>query len=80
MVAVRDFNAKSSKWYNKCTNISESRKTKALTSQNGLHQKINKLAHILNNSPSYIDFIFDFQANLLIESSFHPPFHQSYHH
>ena len=76
MVAVRDFNVKSSKWYNKC----ESRKIKALTSKNGLHQKINKLAHILNNSPSYIDFIFDFQANLPIESIFHPPLHQSYHH
>ena len=39
MVALGDFNAKSSNWYNKDITGNKSRKTEAVTSQNDLYQK-----------------------------------------
>ena len=80
MVALTDFNAKSSNWYNKDITSNESRKIEALTSQNGLHQEINELTHILDNSFSFIDLIFNSRPNLLIESNVHPSLHPGYHH
>ena len=47
MVALGDFNAKSSNWYNKDITSDEGRKIEAVTSQNGLHQEINEPTHIL---------------------------------
>ena len=46
MVALGDFNAKSSNWYNKDIASDEGRKIEAVTSQNGLHQEINEPTHI----------------------------------
>ena len=66
MVAVGYFNAKSSNWYNKNITSDEGRKIEAVTSQNSLHQEINEPTHILNNSSSCIDLIFNSQPNLLI--------------
>ena len=80
MVAVGDFNAKSSNWYNKDIASDEGRKIEAVTSQNGLHQEINEPTHILNNSSSCIDSIFNSQLNLLIESGVHPSLHPNCHH
>ena len=57
MVALGDFNAKSSNWYNKDITSNEGRRIEAVTSQNGLHQEINEPTHILNNSSSRIDLI-----------------------
>ena len=59
MVALGDFNAKSSNWYNKDITSDEGRKIEAVTSQNGLHQEINERTHILNNSTTCIDLIFN---------------------
>ena len=39
MVALGDFNAKSSNWHNKDITGNKSRKTEAVTSQNDLYQK-----------------------------------------
>ena len=50
IVAIGDFNAKSSYWYNKDNTSNGGRKIEAVTSQNGLYHKINEPAHILNNS------------------------------
>ena len=72
MVALRDFNAKFSNWYNKNITSNERIKIEAVFSQNGLHQEINEPTHILDNSSSCIDLIFNSQPNLLIESSAHP--------
>ena len=55
MVALGDFNAKSSNWYNKDITNDKSRKIEAATLQNGLHQEINEPTHILNKSVSCID-------------------------
>ena len=71
---------KSSNWYNKDITSDEGRKIKYVTSQNGLHQEINKPTHILNNSSSCIDLIFNSQPNLLIESGVHPSLHPNCHH
>ena len=68
MIALGDFNAKSSNWYNKDITSDEGRKIEAVTSQYGLRQEINEPTHILNNSTSCIDLIFNSQPNLLIES------------
>ena len=80
MVALGDFNTKSSSWYNKDITSDEGRKIEAVTSQYGLLQEINESTHILNNSTSCIDLIFNSQPNLLIESSVHPSLHPNCHH
>ena len=59
MVALGDFNAKSSNWYNKDVTSDEGRTIETLTSQNGLHQEINEPTYVLNNSSSCIDLIFN---------------------
>ena len=68
MVALGNFNAKCSNWYNKDNTSYEGRKIEAVTSQNGLCQEINEPTHILDNSSSCIDLIFNSQPNLPIES------------
>ena len=55
MVALDDFNTKSSNQYNKDITSDESRKIQTETSQNGLYQEINEPTHILNNSSVRID-------------------------
>ena len=77
IVALRDFNAKSSNSYNKDITINEGRKIGGVTSQNGLHQEFDEPAHILNNSLLGIDFLFNSQSNLLVESSVHPLYTQT---
>ena len=75
-VALGDFNAKSSNWYNKDIPSDEGRKIETVTLQNGLHQEINESTHILNNSSSCIDLIF----NLLTESGVRAFLHPNCHH
>ena len=65
MVALADFNVKSSNWFNKDITGKEDRKTEAVNSQNGLHQEINETIHILNSFSSCIDLIFNSQSNSL---------------
>ena len=71
MVVIGDFNAKFSNWHSKDNISNEGRIIEAATSQNGLHQEINELAHILDNSSSCIDLIFNSQPKLIIESNVH---------
>ena len=80
MVALGDFNAKSRNWYSKYITSDEWRRIEAVASQNGLHQEIDEPTHILNNSSSCIDLIFNSQPNLLIESGVHPSLHPNCHH
>ena len=80
MVALGDFSAKSSNWYNKDITSDEGRNIEAVTSQNGLRQEINEPTHIRNNSSSCIDIIFNSQPNLLIESGVHPSLRPNCHH
>ena len=80
MVDLENFNAKTSNQYNKDITSNEGRKIKTVTSQNGLHQEINELTHILDNSSSCIDSSFNSQPNLLVESSVHSSLHPNCHH
>ena len=80
MISLGDFNAKSSNWYNKDITTDEGRKIEDVTSQNCLHQEINEPTHILNNSSSCIDLIFNSQPSLLIKSGVHPSLHPNCHH
>ena len=71
----------SSNWYNKDVTSNEGIKNEAVTSQNLLHRETNKATHNLNNSSLwYIDFVFDSQSNLLIQSGVYPSLHPSCDH
>ena len=80
MVVIGDFNTKSSNWHSKDNTSNEGRIIEAATSRNGLHQEINELAHILDNSSSCIDLIFNSQPKLIIESNVHLSWNPSCYH
>ena len=80
LVAIGDFNAKSTNWCaNDQTNF-EGNKIEHITSQCGLSQIINETTHILDSSSSCINLISTSQPNLVIESGVHPSLHQNCHH
>ena len=60
--------------------VIKGKKIEDVTSQYGLRQEINEPTHILNNSTSCIDLIFNSQPDLLIESGVHPSLHPNCHH
>ena len=62
IVAIGNFNAKSSNWYTGDTTTFEGSKIEAITSQFGLQQIINEPTHIQGKSESYIDLIFSSQV------------------
>ena len=62
IVAIGDFNAKSSNRYTGDTTTSEGSKIEAITSQFGLQQIINEPTHIQRKSKSCIDLIFSFST------------------
>ena len=80
VVAIRDFNAKSSSWF--CHNKTnfEGDKTENLTSQFGLHQVIKEPTHILDTSPLCNDLIITSQPNLIIESGVYLSLHSYCYH
>ena len=80
IVAINDFNAKSSNWYTDDTTTSEGSKIEAITSQFGLQQIINEPTHIQGQSVSCIDLIFSSQPNLVMSSGIHSSLHQNCHH
>ena len=68
VVAIRDFNAKSSNYFCQDKSNFEGDAIENLTSLFGLHQVIKEPTHILDTSSSCIDLIFTSQPNLIIES------------
>ena len=80
MVAVGDFNAKSTNWCANDRTSFEGNKIEHITSQFGLSQIINEPTHILDSSSSCTDLIFTSQPNLVVESGVHPSLHQNCHH
>ena len=68
IVALGDFNAKTTNWYKNDINSYEGLKIDTITSQFGLEQLINEPTHLTANSSSCIDLIFTSQPNLVIES------------
>ena len=57
IVAIGDFNTKSSNWYTGNTTTFEGSKIEAITSQFGLKQIINEATHIQGKSESCIDLV-----------------------
>ena len=80
LVAIGDFNAKSTNWCANDQTSFEGKKIEHITSQFGLSQIINEPTYILDSSSSCIDLIFNSQPNLVIESGVHPSLHQNCHH
>ena len=80
VVAMGDFNAKSSNWFCQDKTNFEGDAIENLTSQFGLHQVIKEPIHILDTSSSCIDLIFTSQPNLIIESGVHSSLHSNCHH
>ena len=75
LVVLGDFNAKLIQWHDKDSSTSEGISVESITSQFGLHQIINALTHILENSSSCIGLIFTSQPNLSVESGTQPSLH-----
>ena len=80
IVAIDDFNAKSSNWYTGDVTTFEGSKIEAITSQFGLQQIINEPTHIQGKSVFCFDLIFSSQPNLVMSSGIHPSLHQNCHH
>ena len=80
IVAIGDFNVKSSDWYTGDTTTFEGSKIEAITSQFGLQQIINEPPHIQGKSKSCFDLIFYSQPNLVMSSGIHSSLHQNCHH
>ena len=80
IVAIGDFNAKTTNWYKNDTTSYEGLKIDAITSQFGLQQLINEPTHLTGNSSSCIDSIFTSQPNLVMESGVHSSLHPNCHH
>ena len=80
IVALGDFNAKTTNWYKNDINSYEGLKIDTITSQFGLQQLINEPTHLTANSSSCIDLIFTSQPNLVMESGVHFSLHLNCHH
>ena len=79
VVAIGDFNPKSSNcFFHDKTNF-EGDTVENLTSQFRSHQVIKEPTHILDTSSSCIDIIFTPQPNLIIESGVHSSLHSNCH-
>ena len=80
IVALGDFNAKTTNWYKNDINSYEGLKIDTITSQLGLQQLINEPTNLIANSSSCIDLIFTSQPDLVMESGFHSSLHPNCHH
>ena len=80
IVALGDFNAKTTSWYKNDLNSYEGLKIDTITSQFGLQQIINEPTYLTSNSSSCTDLIFTCQPNLVMESGVHSSLHPNCHH
>ena len=80
IVALGDFNVKTTNWYKNDKNSCEGLKIDTITSQFGLQKLINEPTHLTANSSSCIDLIFTSQPNLVMESGVHSSLHPNCHH
>ena len=80
VVAIGDFNARSSSWCINDKSNYEGTKIDCLATECDLKQVINEPTHLLENSSSCIDVIFTPQTNLVMNAGIHPSLHASCHH
>ena len=79
VVAIGDFNAKSSNWFCQDNTNFKGDAIENLTTLFGLQQVIKEPTNILDTS-SCIDLIFTSKPNLIIESGVHSSLHSNCHH
>ena len=79
LIAIGDFNTKLRHWYSQDTTF-EGISIEKVASQFGLHQIIDELTHILENSSSSINLVFISQPNLIVDSGISLSLHQNCHH
>ena len=77
-VMIRDFNAKSSNWYD--IPSFEGSQIEFLAFQFAMSQVIKESTHILDNSKTYIDLIVTSHPNMTTDSGVHPSLHSNCHH
>ena len=80
VVAIGDYNTKSSNWFFHDKTNFEGDTVESLISQFGLHQVIKEPTRILHTSFSHIDLIFTSQPNLIIEPRVHSSQHSNCRH
>ena len=80
IVALGDFNAKTTNWYKNDINSYDGLKIDTITSQFSLQQLVNEPTHLTVNSSSCIDLIFTSQPNLQMESGVHSSLYPNCHH
>ena len=76
IVALGDFNAKTTNLYKNDINSYEGLRIDNITFQFGLQQLINEPTHLSANSSLCIDLISTYQPNLAVESGVHSSLHQ----
>ena len=80
IVALGDFNAKTTNLYKNDINSYEGLRIDNITFQFGLQQLINEPTHLSANSSLCIDLISTYQPNLAVESGVHSSLHPNCHH
>ena len=80
IVALGDFNAKTTNLYKNDINSYEGLRIDNITFQFGLQQLINEPIHLSANSSLCIDLISTYQPNLAVESGVHSSLHPNCHH
>ena len=76
---VGDFHARSTTWWSGYITTAEGTNIVALTPYHGFEQVINEPTHILPNSASCIDLIFEDKLNLIVESGVFPSLYVKFH-
>ena len=80
VVAIGDFNARSSSWCINDKSNYDGSKIDCLATGYDLKQVSNEPTHLLENSFSCIDLIFTFQPNLVMDAGVHQSLHANCHH
>ena len=80
VIITGDFNCCSSQWWENDVENNEGKLFERITSDLGLHQLISEPTHLMGDSKSCIDLIFNDQPSLIIESGVHPSLHEQCHH
>ena len=79
-IITGDFNCRSSKWWQGDTENEEGKVLEPFSSDLGLYQLISEPTHIMGDSKSCIDVIFNDQPNLLLKSGVHSSLQEQCHH
>ena len=80
VVAIGDFNARSSSWCISDKSNYEGTKIDCLATEYDLKQVFQEPTHLLENSSFCIDLIFTSQPNLVMDPGVHPSLHANSHH